>query len=391
MRLAYVLYGELLAPVVASQAFPLLAGLRERGHDVCLVAVASPRRFLERDRYARALTLAEEAAGEVRVITHAPRHMVPGWVAMRLSSVLRRLTPDVTHCRQSRAAALAARAGANGIVADFRGVRPEEYLLALGKEEKSLDRGEARRLAALRAEDRTALDRCSAAVCVSEPYRQHLGGDDRVFVIPNASELIPEPSPDDRRKLRGTFGLRDEDVAFVYSGSVAPWQCVGAAVRLFSEVRRGLARARLVLLTHDAGAAEVLAREHGVEDAVIRTLSPGETRSVLPAFDVSLLLREPNVVNRVAAPVKFGEYMQAGVPVAMTRGVGDASGWVAEHGLGVVLESPVHEANAGAVLDALASFNSVRCRAFARERLSFDVTIPRYEEAYEAARARGPR
>jgi glycosyltransferase involved in cell wall biosynthesis len=94
-------------------------------------------------------------------------------------------------------------------------------------------------------------------------------------------------------------------------------------------------------------------------------------------------------VNRVASPVKFAEYLHAGLPVVLTRGIGDASGWVREHGLGVVLERPWDAGNAGEVLRALDGLESDRCRRFARERLDFDVTVPLYEEVYRRAASGG--
>ena len=46
MRVALVLYGEILSPVVASQTLPLARTLRHRGHEVRLFVFTSPRRWI---------------------------------------------------------------------------------------------------------------------------------------------------------------------------------------------------------------------------------------------------------------------------------------------------------------------------------------------------------
>ena len=78
MKVACVLYGEILAPVVAAQTLPLLAELRRRGHEVALVALTSPRRLLRPSRYAAALDAARAVVeGGLRVLTHPPRRLPP--------------------------------------------------------------------------------------------------------------------------------------------------------------------------------------------------------------------------------------------------------------------------------------------------------------------------
>jgi glycosyltransferase involved in cell wall biosynthesis len=386
MRIAHVLYGEILAPVVRSQTFPLVRRLRERGHEVLLVALTSPRRLLAPKRYADAVAAAREAAdGNLRLLTHSPRHLSYRGVARRLRRALRRFDPEVVHCRQSRATVAAGRAGPWPIVADLRGIRPEEYLLGLGRSESELGPSETRALARLRAEEREARAAAARIVCVSGPFREHLGGDARVAVIPNAGEERPAPGEEERAKLRAGLGFPGGAPVFVYSGSLAAWQCGADAVELFREIRERRPEARLALLTHDREAAEALVRAHGVADAVVRSLTPEETREILPAFDAAFLLREDHVVNLVAAPVKFGEYLHAGLPVILTRGIGDASEWVRSEGLGVVLPGPRDPGNADRVLEAFSTFDGERCRTFARARLSFSVTVPLYEAVYRAA------
>ncbi len=389
MRITYLLWGEILGPAARSQTFPLLRRLRGRGHTVTLVAGVSLRRWLSPRAYREALDEAREAAGGcLRVVHHLPRQRVV-W----MSRLARRLAgggaPDVVHARQARAAVLAVRAGVAPVLADLRGLRPEEFLMSAGRPEAALDQRERAALARHREEQRCAVQEAAAVICVSEAFRRRLPRREGVFVIPNAAEPVDDLDPGIRRARRAQLGLREGDFALVYSGSLAAWQCVDETVRLAGAAAGRDARFRLVLLTHDEAAASDLLIREGVS-GIVASLSPERTRALLPAFDGALLLRRPDPVSEVSCPVKFVEYLHAGLPVAVSGGVGDVSGWVKEHGLGIVLPPGDEAGRAEAVAEALPRVSREACRAFAREHLTFERTAGRYEQALAFAAGRGP-
>ncbi|MCU0726106.1 MAG: glycosyltransferase [Planctomycetes bacterium] len=385
MRIAALLSGEVSAPAVHAQTFPLLRALRSRGHEVGLVVTVSLRRWLRPAGTAYALSLAREAAGGLlRVVPHPPGHCWPrveGFLARR---ALRALRPDVVHARQARAAVLALGARSGAVLADLRGIRPEEFLLATEREEEDLSRGQRGKLARLRLEERTASKHAGAVVCVSECFRRRLTRVDGVFVIPNAAEPLAVAGPDERRALRRRFGLRDDEFGFVYSGSLAAWQFARETVRLFREIRNAMPRARLTLLVHDRAAGESLLREEEVAGTV-ESLPAAEAAAALRAFDAGFLLRRAHPVNAVACPVKFAEYLHAGLPVVATGGIGDVSETIRREGLGVVLPEPEGPEAARRVAENLPVVEGGRCRAFARERLTFERTSGEYETAFEHA------
>ncbi len=388
MKVVYLLWGEILGPAARSQTFPLLRRLRERGHAVSLVAGISLRRWLSPRAYRDALREARvAAAGSVRTVHH-----LPGQRPVSVTLLARRLAtggrPDVVHARQARGAVLALRAGVAPVLADLRGLRPEEFLMSSGRPEGALRRRERAALARHREEQRTAVGRSAAVVCVSEAFRRRLPAREGVFVIPNAAEPVAEVEAEVRRARRAEFGLREGDFALVYSGSLAAWQCVAETVRLAGAAAKRDGRFRLILLTHDGTGARRLLAEEGVEGTVA-SLSADATRAVLPAFDGALLLRRPDPVNEVACPVKFAEYLHAGLPVAVSEGVGDVSGWVKDGGLGVVLAREGEAGRVEAVVGGLPRVSREVCRIFARNRLTFERTAERYEEALAFAAGRG--
>jgi glycosyltransferase involved in cell wall biosynthesis len=271
----------------------------------------------------------------------------------------------------------------------MRGVRPEEFLLSLGRSEGELSGRERRALRRLHEQDRVALAAAAVVVCVSEPFREHLGGGEKIRVIPNGSQEIEAPSPEERSTRRAALGLPPKGRVWVYSGSLARWQCAEETVRLFAAIERQRPGDHLVLLTHDPAEGRALVARESVAAATVLSLPPDEVRSVLPLFDAAFLLRARNTVNEVACPVKFAEYLHAGLPVVLTERIGDASRWTRDHELGVVLPSPDDTSNADRVLERLKSLSPERCRTFARSRLTFKATVASYLFAYEAALALG--
>ena len=102
--------------------------------------------------------------------------------------------------------------------------------------------------------------------------------------------------------------------------------------------------------------------------------------------DVGLCLILSAPSKRASAPTRFAEYLAAGMPVAVTPGVGDLDAIVVAHEVGVVLRGEDDAAlrEAAAQLRALAADPAARarCRRLAAER--FDVTwgAQRYAELY---------
>jgi len=115
-----------------------------------------------------------------------------------------------------------------------------------------------------------------------------------------------------------------------------------------------------------------------------------EVPGYLAAADVGLLLREPCLVNRVASPVKFAEYLAAGLPVLLTEQIGDYSALAAAHRVGCVIPYADLQSGDGAPLrDFFAEVHENRpawrdrCRQTAEAELSNDRHCRRVVRVYE--------
>jgi glycosyltransferase involved in cell wall biosynthesis len=120
--------------------------------------------------------------------------------------------------------------------------------------------------------------------------------------------------------------------------------------------------------------------------AAIASVEPDAVPHRLHARDIGLCLITSSFSKTASAPTRFGEYLAVGMPVLVTRGVGDLEQIVTTRRIGVVLEGEdeVSIAEAARRLRALATEPGMpeRCRAVARELFDVDAGAARYAELY---------
>lgn len=194
----------------------------------------------------------------------------------------------------------------------------------------------------------------------------------------------------EREAVRRELGVQDRFVV-TYLGSLAWYQMPAHSLRLFRAIKEILPKAHFFALTTqpDAMRGEIDRAGIAPEDATIRSVSPQDVPRLLAASDVGLLLRQEDAVNRVASPVKCGEYLAAGIPVVISRNIGDYSRSIAESRLGTVVNVAASDSELQGLLEPwleeyLASPDSIRdrCRAFAQEHLNWDTYVPRRVALY---------
>jgi len=164
----------------------------------------------------------------------------------------------------------------------------------------------------------------------------------------------------------------------VWSGSVGTWYRFDLAAR----VADALGMPLTVLTRQVQEARATLAGE----PADVRTVAPGAMPAALHAGDVGLCLVVSTPSKRASAPTRFAEYLAAGMPVAVTPGVGDLDALVSSRGVGVVLRGEDDAAlrEAAGRLRALAADPAARdrCRRLAAERFDVAWGARRYAALY---------
>ncbi len=124
-----------------------------------------------------------------------------------------------------------------------------------------------------------------------------------------------------RDNTREQLGYLHQNTVFVYSGSLARYQCFPEAVKLFSSLSEINPDYRLLVLTpfKDAALSALVSLSKDIYEVKACTLL--QINAYLNAADVGFLIRKSMKTNWVASPTKFAEYMLAGLQILTTEAI----------------------------------------------------------------------
>jgi glycosyltransferase involved in cell wall biosynthesis len=170
-----------------------------------------------------------------------------------------------------------------------------------------------------------------------------------------------------RDRTRIELRLSDRLIC-THLGSFFEWYESEQLVRAFNNLRERYPAAHLLAVTPGEDAARGFLARHLPEGTFTVTAAAHErVPALLNASDLGFLLLRASPNIETSSPAKFAEYLNCGVPVIITGGVGDFSSLVHNRKLGEVLkESIVSDKLVQAVLHSR-SVLAERCAQGGRE------------------------
>lgn len=398
----FVTYNGLLDPLGHSQMLPYL----ERLNADWPIRILS---FERKDKLAAAdrVRAMEQRLGEqdirwIRMRYHqkpslpaTTYDMLSGVVALR--RLMRSERVGLVHARGYLPMEIGANAAigtSTPLLFDIRGLQAEEYVDGGVWRE-----GELKWRLAKRSE-RRFFRKAAGAVVLTEAIRPYVAGR---FAESRAREAAPPiaviPCCVDlerfrfdasaRARLRTELGVSDDTVVFVYSGSLGTWYLSDAMARLVRTFADETGRKVFLLWTvnNDQELAKGASERAGLAPDQYRITSTAAENMTewLSAGDVGLALIKPCFSKKSSSPTKYAEYLAIGMPVVISRDVGDgavlerAGGGVA---LGEEVDAPALKA-AVAALAPLVGAPRERYRAVAQQLFDVDgVALPVYRDLY---------
>jgi glycosyltransferase involved in cell wall biosynthesis len=394
----FVTYNGLLDPLGPSQILPYV----ERLH------ATWPMRIISFERADRLADHAAVEGMEQRMARTGVRwtrlryHKRPSLLAttydlMQGAVALRYLieTNDIglVHCRGYVPAAIAFRATRRvPVLFDIRGLQAEEYV-----DGGVWKKGELKWQLAKRSE-RAFFRKASGAVVLTENIRPHVEGEFRaqgrlppLEVIPCCTDLERFRFDEDARvALRAKLAVPDDATLLLYSGSLGTWYLADEMARLARAYRdeTGKKTILLWLVNNDADAARAASRAAGLGEDEIRVTSAkaAEVAGYLSAADASLALIKASFSKRSSSPTKYAECLAAGLPLVISRDVGDGA-ILGEKGVAVSMTTYDDASMRAATreLSTLIGRPRAEYARVARELFDVDaVALPRYRRLYEA-------
>lgn len=206
-------------------------------------------------------------------------------------------------------------------------------------------------------------------------YASDLAGREKqAFMVPCvADHSLFAFNASGRENMRQELDLQNQFVV-VNLGSFNPWQDADKVMRTFKAIKLLKNNAILFLVTADGSRYEPYLKKHGIEACRIQQVPHSDVPRLLWASDLALLIRIQHLVSEVASPIKYAEYLAAGLPVMVTRNVGVYSDYTVRHKLGQVVDPHADDLNdqVALLLNAMPYPDQERMRIteFARENLS---------------------
>lgn len=143
-----------------------------------------------------------------------------------------------------------------------------------------------------------------------------------------------------RAKRRQELGLRNE-LLFVYAGKIGTRYLVKDTFFFFKIYKQFFKNARLLIVSMEKPEAfRQIARSQGLsdDDFFIRQAKNIEVSEWLSASDIGLCLIRQMTSERGSSPIKYSEYLAAGLPVVITSKIGDCSQITKREKTGVVVD-----------------------------------------------------
>lgn len=190
----------------------------------------------------------------------------------------------------------------------------------------------------------------------------------------------------------GQFEIRDHasgPFTLVYSGSLGTWYALDEMTAFFAVLKKRIPSARFLILTQSPRPLAEAVRDKyalGEKEMSVRDVVYQRMPESIASGDAGIIFSRPSWANKARCPTKLGEFLASGLPVVMSRGIGDTEALVREERVGVVVDEfseSAYETAAGALRDLLGGVDlRKRCRRVAERYFSLQEGIARYQRVY---------
>lgn len=292
------------------------------------------------------LLLFDRSPEQFEISPGSPHRAIPRMEFVRFfleaETIARQSPIRVVHAHNLYSAALALSARriyGYKVVLDYHGRIPEEYVY-LGK-------GGERSRRALEWLEEWVIRNVDHVIVVSRALGRYVMNRygiaaSKLSVIPccaDASAFNVDAGL--RERTRSALQLTDRLVC-THLGSFFEWYESELLVRTFNGIRERYPMAHLLAVTPKPDAARTFLAAHLPAGTFTVTAAAHEdVPALLNASDLGFLLLRTSSNIATSSPAKFAEYLNCGVPVIITDGVGDFSSMVRNKHLGEVLTGSI--------------------------------------------------
>ena len=395
----YITYDGLLEPLGQSQILPYVERLAELGIGFWVLSFEKPSDLKRADAAKRMKDrLGSRGIEWIPLRYHkSPSAPATAWDALHGLVVALwislRHRVSVVHARSYVPALIGAAVKTltgSKLIFDMRGFWPEERVdgnlwRAGGRLYRAAKWCEGLLLG--RSDSIVVLTNRAKEILLTDAYQSRIRSGVPVTVIPCCTDVSRF------RVQRTGLGNGDGPVrkTIVYAGSVGTWYMLDEMLDFFRTAQRLDPELHFLILNrHEPEKVkQVLSRKgFSPSDVTVAAADFDEMPTYLARAFAGMYFITPAFSKVGSSPTKLAEYLAAGVPVIVSRDIGDSADQVSQHRLGVVVNRFDEEEYRTKWVQFVSLVRSdgeirSRCRQVAAEQLSMEFGMTRYGQVYE--------
>jgi glycosyltransferase involved in cell wall biosynthesis len=388
-KILFINDGSITNPIIHSQGLPLLSSLARNGFSCNFVSFENNTEELNTSIIKKEyLDIIDFFEIKFRYIKLIPNWLLFFyWWIITVVKIIKKKNISILHCRSLYPGVIALFIKLFykrniKIIYDNRGVFIDEEILKGHWKVNGAKENLFRKL------EKLLLKKCDAQIVVSKHFCDYIveqnitdipNLEEKTFVITNGTKIY------NTKTLQMIKRKNNNSFIGVYSGSAAKWQNLSEIKELFKVAINNFDNLFCKIISYNVEAFEKVFdnSEIDINKIEIESLASYEVWNSLALCNFGILLRENNLINNVAAPLKFAEYLSAGLPVLISKGVGDTEEIIKKYNVGVVIEDQFYKESLKDLLKLLEDETVYqRCMDVARNEFNIDNCFIEYENVY---------
>lgn len=191
-------------------------------------------------------------------------------------------------------------------------------------------------------------------------------------------------SNEDRIRVREELGLSENDMLWVYAGTLGPQYVLKEMLEMFDKHLHLSQSSKFLVLSANGNYLQQHLPAHLRDKVVHKTPSFASIPSYLSAADIAFALRQPAWSMRGVSPIKLGEYLLMGLPVIASKGVGDTENILLGKPFVNLYEhnDPQRREKAVSWANGLAKIERTAIREFALQHFTLEKCVEDYLTAF---------
>lgn len=246
-----------------------------------------------------------------------------------------------------------------------------------------------------KALEKIYLSKADAIITLTDAARNEIealeylqGRRPHITVIPTCVDLDQFEIREQRSGPLRDSGV-EERFTLVYSGSLGTWYALDAMTAFFLVLKKYIPNASFLILTQSPRqVVETVRNKYALseKDMNVQNVPYQRMPESIASGDAGIIFSRPSWANKARCPTKLAEFLASGVPVVMSRGIGDTEALIQRERVGVVVEEfteSAYEKALGALRDLLSEGDlKGRCRQVAERYFSLQEGVTRYQRVY---------